>query len=156
MTEKRYKKWEDVINPGLERSRIKKQMGSLEEEIAKTIDMSRENDEEPGDIREGRRGDQPTSEEKRDEEHRGTVVQTAMDRTTPVSDQNHAPVRENVSRRSNLFEKSRDPRLSNFQHPGMDVNEGDLTEEELRIKREKKKAIERAMNEFVSWKESLK
>jgi hypothetical protein len=33
--------------------------------------------------------------------------------------------------------------------------EPELTEEELRIKEEKKKKIESVMDEFVNWKESL-
>ncbi len=157
MTEKNYKKWDEIVNPALERSRKRKKSNPVEDEIAKAIGMNKEDSEGSGDIWDEEKTKQTTPGEGEGiDPPQGTEDQSAVDRVSPDVEQDPAPNKEGMFQKSLLSRQSFDSRGSKTHLSGAEGDEGDLSEEELRIKRKKKEEIERVMNEFVNWKEALK
>lgn len=156
--EKKYKKWDEIVNPALERTRKRRVPGPFEEEIARTFgldDDQREGGEIVTIVDDGSNGETESGDSDREAITSDPVSTNSSDtfRTEKYPSGEMRPERppsglDRWSETPAMQERRAGPKVIQRVEP-------ELTEEELRIKEEKKKKIESVMDEFVNWKESL-
>ena len=134
----KYKNWDSIINPGLERTRKKKKRSIFEEEIDKAIGMDDKSQEEAG---------------------IGNVEEVPLSKEADVV-LNIAPVDNTVAENDNL-EGNESPRQRRWAEITRPEEENfsysmDMTEKEKEAFREKRKKLRGVMDELLSWKETRK
>lgn len=145
----KYKKWESIINPGLERTRKKKKRSILEEEIDKAIGIEGKDQVDAGVDSVEERPLSKISNEMLNTEptDAATVDNTNATTATPIKNDNQG--RKEKPRQLRWTEITR-PEEDNFSYAV------DMTEEEKEAFREKRKKLRGVMDELLSWKETQK
>lgn len=168
MTEKKYRKWDEIINPALERSRMR-ETGDLREERTSAIldrlgggTTPRTGDRQGSPSRPGKMGEEREAENEKnrgqgDVAHspllKGQRGDTGKEKNEGGEDAPH-PVHGGV--RSRPSQPGGPNRQTILTDTSVRDGNAELNPEEARVLREKRAKIQQVMNEFVTWKESLK
>ena len=167
MTDEKYKKWDEIVNPALERTRRKQKSDPFEDEIARAIGIDSEEKEGQGDV---------WTDQGNEFDHEVPSNRYGTERISDGLDEKETSLMEGMESALDRWEKDPTPqkggndgpahlresaldRWSTREVPDHREREYsyavDMTEAEREEYLEKSRKLKSIMSEFVDWKESM-